>query len=189
MIYSGEPFLIVLMRDVAPTTLRPSIKPLSLSPWLKPTKRTSFDDPGDPLLRNPITGIAGCCARAASGRAATVPPRIVMNARRFIADHVLDALHPSLGDLTVQVQAVSCRSWVKMRNARREQMFSAVHPTTDIAQRSRHVGFVPPIAAVGRPLLYHLVGALLDGQRHVDAKGLGGLEVHHEFKLDWLFDR
>ena len=27
---------------------------------------------GDPLLRNPITGIAGCCARAASGHA---PPR------------------------------------------------------------------------------------------------------------------
>jgi hypothetical protein len=25
-------------------------------------------------------------------------------------------------------------SWVKLGNARREQMFSAVHPTTDIAQ-------------------------------------------------------
>jgi hypothetical protein len=46
-----------------------------------------------------------------------------------------------------------------------------------------------PIAAVGQRLLYHLVGALLDRQRHVDAKCLGGLEVHHEFKLDWLFDR
>jgi hypothetical protein len=46
-----------------------------------------------------------------------------------------------------------------------------------------------PIAAVGQPLLYHLVGALLDGQRHVDAEGLGGLEVYHEFKFDWLFDR
>jgi hypothetical protein len=78
---------------------------------------------------------------------------------------------------------------VKLGKAQREHMFSAFLPTTDIAQRSRHVGFVPPIAAVGQPLLYHLVGALLDGQRHVDAKGLGGLEVHHEFKLDWLFDR
>ena len=65
---------------------------------------------------------------------------------------------------------------------------SAVPPGADIARLSRHVRKVP-IAAVGQTLLYHLVGALLDGQRHVDAKGLGGLEVHHEFKFDWLFDR
>jgi hypothetical protein len=30
----------------------------------------------------PITGIAGCCARAASGQAAA-PPRAKMNSRRF----------------------------------------------------------------------------------------------------------
>ena len=36
------------------------------------------------LLRNPITGIAGCCARAASGHAAAAPPSSVMNSRRFI---------------------------------------------------------------------------------------------------------
>src|SRR5262249_26633093 len=35
------------------------------------------------LLRSPITGIAGCCARAASGHEAA-PPMSVMNARRFI---------------------------------------------------------------------------------------------------------
>src|SRR5262245_55244406 len=33
-------------------------------------------------LRNRITGIAGCCARAASGHAAALP-RSVMNSRRF----------------------------------------------------------------------------------------------------------
>ena len=37
---------------------------------------------GDALLRNPITGIAGCCARAASGHAAAAPPSSVMNSRR-----------------------------------------------------------------------------------------------------------
>ena len=37
---------------------------------------------GDWLLRNPITGIAGCCARAASGHAAAAPPSSVMNSRR-----------------------------------------------------------------------------------------------------------
>ena len=39
---------------------------------------------GDAALRNPITGIAGCCARAASGHAAAAPPSSVMNSRRFI---------------------------------------------------------------------------------------------------------
>jgi len=29
---------------------------------------------GEALWRNPITGIAGCCARAASGHVATAPP-------------------------------------------------------------------------------------------------------------------
>ena len=35
----------------------------------------------------------------------------------------------------------------------------------------------------------HLVGALLQRQGHLEAEGLGSLEVHHELKLDWLFDR
>jgi uncharacterized protein YchJ len=38
----------------------------------------------DWAFRNPITGVAGCCARAASGQAAAAPPSSVMNARRFI---------------------------------------------------------------------------------------------------------
>src|SRR5215831_5337440 len=37
----------------------------------------------DVLLRNPTTGSAGCCARAASGHAAA-PPTSVMNSRRLI---------------------------------------------------------------------------------------------------------
>ena len=39
---------------------------------------------GDRVLRNPITGIAGCCARAASGHAAAAPPKSVMNSRRLM---------------------------------------------------------------------------------------------------------
>src|SRR5262249_55207228 len=38
---------------------------------------------GDVPPRNPITGMAGCCARAASGHAAAAPPSSVMNVRRF----------------------------------------------------------------------------------------------------------
>ena len=37
---------------------------------------------GDAVSRNPITGIAGCCARAASGHATAAPPSSVMNSRR-----------------------------------------------------------------------------------------------------------
>ena len=42
--------------------------------------------------RNPITGIAGCCARAASGHAAA-PPRRLMNSRRRISAPKLRGQH------------------------------------------------------------------------------------------------
>jgi hypothetical protein len=42
---------------------------------------------GDPALRNPITGIAGCCDRAITGHAAILS-RSVMNSRRSRADAV-----------------------------------------------------------------------------------------------------
>ena len=38
----------------------------------------------DAPLRNPITGIAGCCACATIGHVAAAPPRSVMNSRRLI---------------------------------------------------------------------------------------------------------
>jgi hypothetical protein len=34
------------------------------------------------VLTNPITGIDGCCARAASGQAILVPPSVAKNFRR-----------------------------------------------------------------------------------------------------------
>ena len=46
--------------------------------------RSRTDSSSDRPLKNPITGIAGCCARAASGQAAAAPPSSVMNSRRFI---------------------------------------------------------------------------------------------------------
>src|SRR5262245_18558755 len=36
--------------------------------------------------RNPIIGTVACCARAASGQAAAVPPSSVMNSRRLMSD-------------------------------------------------------------------------------------------------------
>jgi hypothetical protein len=37
---------------------------------------------GERALMNAITGIAGCCARAASGHAAAAPPSAAINSRR-----------------------------------------------------------------------------------------------------------
>src|SRR5262249_19840855 len=64
------------------TTLRPSAKPVSpRPPWNPEIGRTH--SAADAPLRNPTTGIADCCARAASGHTAA-PPSNVINARRFI---------------------------------------------------------------------------------------------------------
>ena len=54
----------------------------------------------DRLLRNPITGIPGCCARAASGHATAAPPSSAMNSRRFTAQ-CLRASHERIAHLGV----------------------------------------------------------------------------------------
>src|SRR6516162_3635371 len=46
------------------------------------TKGRYVSDDAPP--RNPITGIAACCARAASGHPTAAPPIRVMNSRRLI---------------------------------------------------------------------------------------------------------
>src|SRR5262249_12735364 len=64
--------------------------PASARPSLKAATRCAHSA-SDPGLRNPTTGIAACCARAASGHAAA-PPMSVMNSRRLMAasfDHLV----------------------------------------------------------------------------------------------------
>src|SRR5262249_39764403 len=73
-------------------TLRPSIYPASFSPLRNAVTKNVYP-PGDVLLRNPTTGIVGCCARAASGHVAA-PPSSVMNERRLMGTLVrLRAAH------------------------------------------------------------------------------------------------
>src|SRR5262249_44471853 len=48
----------------------------------------------DPSRINPTTGIADCCARAASGQTAAAPPRSVMNSRRLMSDIGLSPAWP-----------------------------------------------------------------------------------------------
>ena len=66
-------------------------------------------------------------------------------------------------------------------------MFSDLPPKADIDRRDGYVCFVPE-AAVSRcsrePLLDHLVGTLLEKERHVEAERPGGLEVDHQLELD-----
>jgi len=65
-------------------TSLPSAKPASL----KPRKNAATDGAHSlavALPRSPITGSAGCCARAVSGQAAAAPPS-VMNCRRLMSD-------------------------------------------------------------------------------------------------------
>jgi hypothetical protein len=63
------------------------VRPLSSRPCRK-AATTFSDSAADLLLRNPITGIAGSCARAARGQAtngeAVAPPSSAMNARRLM---------------------------------------------------------------------------------------------------------
>ena len=57
----------------------------------------------DLVLRNPMTGIAGCCARAASGHAAA-PPNSAKSLRRFIVTS-LDNLIGQLLEMQRHVKA------------------------------------------------------------------------------------
>jgi hypothetical protein len=63
-------------------TVRPSIQPSSRSRCTKASVHSLWTEPVF-APRNPITGIADCCARAASGHT-TVPPRRVMKSRRLM---------------------------------------------------------------------------------------------------------
>jgi hypothetical protein len=62
--------------------VNPSTYPASLRPR-RNAATVWANGPGDPILRNPTTGIAGCCARTANGHVAA-PPSLAMNSRRRI---------------------------------------------------------------------------------------------------------
>src|SRR5262249_8682189 len=65
-------------------TFWPSTKPASFRPLRKPVTRWAASA-FEVLRRNPITGIAVCCARAASGHAVAEPINPLMKSRRRIA--------------------------------------------------------------------------------------------------------
>src|SRR5262245_7721960 len=65
-------------------TFWPSKKPASPRP-LRNACNTGPVSSGERALKNPITGLAACCARAENGQAAVAPPSNLMNSRRLMA--------------------------------------------------------------------------------------------------------
>jgi len=58
-------------------------KPASPRP-LRNACNTGPVSSGERALKNPITGLAACCARAVNGQAAVAPPSNLMNSRRLM---------------------------------------------------------------------------------------------------------
>src|SRR5262249_24025510 len=140
----------------------------------------------DPGSRNPITGIAGCCACAASGHPATPLLRSAMNSRRLIG------LSPGQGSQTKYIRSYSgsgpciaakagpsCPLWVNRDRgdpgARRS--VSALPPKADKERTSRDVGFVKKAdmrSAGGSFLFDHLVSTRHSPNGEVSVRSLGG---------------
>ena len=74
-------------------------------------------------LKKPMTGIAGCCARAASGQAAAEPTIPLMKLRRRIAfpkaqDHANYAITAGICDTRNGVQWSVCTAAILSRHVR-----------------------------------------------------------------------
>src|SRR5262245_19042347 len=95
-------------------------------------------------LRYPITGIAGCCARAASGHAAAAAlPRSAMKLRRLMQNC------PSRRKPTKRQRCASQQNWSaddavgQQRTSPVIEPMSALPPRADKERASRYVRFVP----------------------------------------------
>ena len=66
-----------------------------------------------------------------------------------------------------------------------QNVMSALPPKADTCGATRDVRFVP-IADTVPTLLDYLIGALLEGQGHIETERLRSLEVDHKLELSWL---
>ena len=82
---------------------------------------------GDPLLRNPITGIAACWARDANGHAATEPTTSFMNSRRFMCPPPM-----------LKAQRINPRT---QEGVKRNAGYVRFGSKADICSANRHVRF------------------------------------------------
>jgi hypothetical protein len=106
------------------------------------------------LLKNPITGIAGCCARAASGHDATAPPSSVMNSRRFTSNFSRASKRKiALRETycTAGFQCALCPLWVKSGGDDR-----TMWPPMSASLRKRTIGGRPVKSALCHKATYAL---------------------------------
>jgi hypothetical protein len=64
-------------------TFWPSTYPVSFKPWRNAAMKSSVPA-CEAACREPITGIAACCARAASGQVTAALPKMLMKSRRLM---------------------------------------------------------------------------------------------------------
>ena len=69
-------------------------------------------DATDAGMRNPITGIASCCAYAASGHAAAAPPSVAKNFRRSMWLALLHEPAQKFCNISIAHMAEDC--WLAM---------------------------------------------------------------------------
>jgi hypothetical protein len=113
---------------------------------------------------------SGCCARAASGRAAAAPPRSVMNCRLCMCPlrtRREQGLKPSTLRSGGEWQSGPMSALGQKRTSAPQQVMSALPSKADMCGATRDVRF-GPIADIST-LFDHLVGARLHCRRHVGA--------------------
>src|ERR1700730_15589896 len=111
---------------------------------------------GDSLLSHPITGIAvGCCARAATGHAATPPPTRVMKSRRLIGrsqapqetQHCIGSNEyfdrGLTGVKTIAAVHSQCRCWVISLHYRTATLLSASPQLAESIRAAKRFRVVP----------------------------------------------
>ena len=82
----------------------------------------------EPVMRHPITGIAFCCARAASGHVAAAPPRSVMNPRRCMS-HPGNTSRPAAKPSTLRIDR-------ERRNGTQPALETVIRPDVSVGSNS-----------------------------------------------------
>src|SRR5262245_37312195 len=117
-------------------TFSPSTRPVSFRPWRYARRRSAIGS-GDRESRNPIVGIARCCASETRGHATAAPPRASMNARRLtsLCPPYSVCLRLSLQLNRGQVLGLDLNC-SELRNTQSAPPRSAVGSDSDLARRA-----------------------------------------------------